>query len=359
MMSLVRIYLASCLVISIYAFGGNEERFIKKYAMMKIYESCFGTDVIKQVRAEMKAASMKCASYHMPPKPSHRPPPISKPIPMPSAPPKLDEGIMNPDNTLYANAQAADFDRYQPGILAYRPQKYPYMNYAPPTPYRPYQGGNAFSGFPNPATVYLANPFQQYMPYNVPQSYGFTYADHPQSYYGGQRTAKHLDTFRQEMESITARMSVRARNVTCIMQELGYLDENLEPNYNQIKDRIKRLPVQAELRDDIEEGVSFCQQFSQCIPEVNKDKSPLSKEFFRPMFFFKCYKYKKIEACIMKDVREKYDSLNDGDFDGVDIDLRRNAKSIKMDDEEADVLASTVYDFLYGGSGFNDIEDFL
>ncbi|KAK4879071.1 hypothetical protein RN001_007217 [Aquatica leii] len=359
MMSLVRIYLASYLVISIYAFGGNEERFIKKYAMMKIYESCFGSEVIKQVRAEMKAASMKCASYHAPPRPSHRPPPVMKPIPMPIAPPKLDDGILNPDNSLFANAQVSDFDKLNGGILSYRPQKYPYMNFIPQTPYRPFQGGNVYPGFPNPAAVYLANPFQQFMPYNAQPGYGFTYADQPQSYYGGQRTAKHLDTFRQEIETITARMSVRARNVTCIMQELGYLDENMEPNYAQIKDRIKRLPVQSELRDDIEDGVTFCQQFSQCVPEVNKDKSPLSREFFRPMFFFKCYKYKKIEACIMKDVREKYEHLNDGDFDGVDLDLQRNAKSMKFEDEEADLLASTVYDFLYGGNGLPDIADFV
>lgn len=46
------------------------------------------------------------------------------------------------------------------------------------------------------------------------------------------------------------------------MQELGYLDENLEPNYVKIQERITNLPVDDELRKDMQEGVQFCQQFS-------------------------------------------------------------------------------------------------
>lgn len=46
------------------------------------------------------------------------------------------------------------------------------------------------------------------------------------------------------------------------MQELGYLDDNLEPNYAKIKERVANLPVDEELRKDIQDGVAFCQQFS-------------------------------------------------------------------------------------------------
>lgn len=62
-------------------------------------------------------------------------------------------------------------------------------------------------------------------------------------------------------------MSGKVKNVTCVMQELGYLDDNLEPNYPKIRERISSLPVADELRKDMQEGVTFCQQFSVSLKE--------------------------------------------------------------------------------------------
>lgn len=67
---------------------------------------------------------------------------------------------------------------------------------------------------------------------------------------------------RGQIEAITSKMSGRVRNVTCVMQELGYLDDNLEPNFSKISQRIGNLPVNEELKRDMQDGVSFCQQFS-------------------------------------------------------------------------------------------------
>lgn len=67
---------------------------------------------------------------------------------------------------------------------------------------------------------------------------------------------------RNQLEILTSRISGRVRNITCVMQELGYLDENLEPNYVRIAERIGNLPISDELRKDMQDGVSFCQQFS-------------------------------------------------------------------------------------------------
>ena len=46
------------------------------------------------------------------------------------------------------------------------------------------------------------------------------------------------------------------------MQELGYLDENFEPDYNKISERISSLSIGNDLKRDIQEGVTYCQQFS-------------------------------------------------------------------------------------------------
>ncbi|KAB0798692.1 hypothetical protein PPYR_09685 [Photinus pyralis] len=355
-MSLLKLCLTCCVIVSIYGFGGSEDRFIKKYAMMKIYESCFGNEVIKQIRNEMKAAGAKCASYNMAYKP-HFYQPAARPIP--AAPPKMDEGFADPDNTIYANAQAQiDVEKINQAILGYRPvqhQKYPFPNVIP-GPFRPYQTPGIYAGYPNPASMYLPNMYQQFLPYGSSSPFAIPFLGH--QYYSGQRTARNIDSLRNQMELLTSKMSGRAKNVTCIMQQLGYLDDNLEPNYAKITERISRLPIQEELRNDIQEGLTFCQQFSQCIPEVNKEKSPLSKEFFRPMFFFKCYKYKKMEACVMKDIREKYSGFQDEDFDGTDMDIQRNARSMRNDEKDEDDLGSSVYEYLYGGDELGDLDFF-
>lgn len=67
---------------------------------------------------------------------------------------------------------------------------------------------------------------------------------------------------RDQIDALTNRISGRVRNVTCVMQELGYLDDNLEPNFEKILERIANLPVQEELKRDMQDGVTFCQKFS-------------------------------------------------------------------------------------------------
>lgn len=67
---------------------------------------------------------------------------------------------------------------------------------------------------------------------------------------------------KDQLDALTSKLSGRVRNVTCVMQELGYLDENLEPNYEKISERIANLPINEELRRDMQDGVGFCQQFS-------------------------------------------------------------------------------------------------
>lgn len=74
--------------------------------------------------------------------------------------------------------------------------------------------------------------------------------------------------FKSQLESIPTRLHGKFRNVSCVMQELGYLDGNYEPNYVKISERISNLPVSEELRRDMQDGVTFCQQFS-----VSFDKS--------------------------------------------------------------------------------------
>lgn len=88
--------------------------------MLQIYESCFGEEVVKQIRKEMKAACAKCAVLETPvimpqPRPTTTPPP-----PPPQEIHKHD-GFADPENTIYANQQTFDADKLHQAILAFRP----------------------------------------------------------------------------------------------------------------------------------------------------------------------------------------------------------------------------------------------
>lgn len=349
-------------VIMVEGFGGSEDRFIKKYAMMKIYESCFGPEVVRQIRKEMKAACAKCASLE----PVTPPPAPTTPAPpAPSEEPPQADAQFPGANSVYPNANAPGFDieKLNQAIMAFRPNSqaaFRPANYGPQSMpnnfYSPmaFSGSNYQGGFPFLYPGYQQIPFSPYggYPFGGQQFYG-----------GGSRMSRDMD-IRGQIEAITSKMSGRVRNVTCVMQELGYLDDNLEPNFSKISQRIGNLPVNEELKRDMQDGVSFCQQFSQCVPEVKKDKSPLSRELIRPMFFFKCYKHKKLEACIMKDVREKYAGVTEDDFESGDVELRRTgrqSKASKLDSQEKEIddLAGSMYEFLYASDSGFDVDGIL
>ncbi|GJQ82188.1 hypothetical protein Trydic_g6016 [Trypoxylus dichotomus] len=306
----------------------SDDKFLKKYALIKIFESCFGQEVVKEIRKELKAACMKCQGI------DGAAPVASATAQKPIGQHKLDV-ITEPENTLYANQQIFPTEKLHQAILAFRPNSYSQL--------RPYGGTPAsfYQPFASPVPLFY-NP--NYSPNSfVSSPYGLPYFNQP--FYSNSRMSREMD-MRSQWESLMPRLSSRVKNITCVMHELGYIDDNLEPNYPKISQRIAALPVPEELRKDIQDGVTYCQQFSQCIPEPKKEASPLSRELTKPMLFFKCYKYKKLEACIMKDVREKISNISEDDFDG-DTEFRRTGKSMKHD-EDSDDLASTMYDFLYG-----------
>ncbi|PSN39312.1 hypothetical protein C0J52_15573 [Blattella germanica] len=273
---------------SVTGFGGADDRYIKKYAMMKVYESCFGPDVVKEVRQEMKAACAKCAG-------------VSATAPGQAVPPPPQ----------------SDMDKRKP----------PPVGAMPPT----IRATESCSGFSVQATSARASRLLS--------------------------STRDLD-IKGQLETLTSRLSGKIRNVTCVMQELGYLDENLEPNFERIAERINRLPIGEELKRDMVDGVQFCKQFAQCVPETRKDKFQLSRELVKPMFFFRCYKHKKLEACIMKDVRERYtpgDDMAGPDEDNIGSGELRSL-SWSKNKPDYDDMATAVYEFLYGGEN-SDLEN--
>ncbi|KAJ8978177.1 hypothetical protein NQ317_009665 [Molorchus minor] len=352
-MKFLLFFMVSAFFVSVYSFGGNEDRFIKKIRhdevpvlYLQIYESCFGEEVVKQIRKEMKQACAKCATLDTLPM-AHP----STPAP-PEERPQEDQA---PNSVYHQTQPSFDVEKLHQAIMAFRPNPVqqpsyrPYPGIAPANFYSPPYGNPGF-----PLATPMFYPAYQQQPAFGP--YGFPVVG--QQLFGN-RVSRDMD-IRNQLEAITSKMSGKVRNVTCVMQELGYLDDNLEPNYAKISERIGNLPVGEGLRRDMQDGVTFCQQFSQCVPEIKKEKSPLSRELIRPMFFFKCYKHKKLEACIMKDVREKYSEMTDDELDS-DIEVRRSKGMRMSNDSEKEIedMSDSIYEFLYASDSGFDIDGLL
>ncbi|XP_063890964.1 uncharacterized protein LOC126054935 [Helicoverpa armigera] len=357
------------------ALDSGDNKFMKDYAMLKIYESCFGTQLLKQITKELKDAYAKCSTAPPMKEPlnSHIPPlflsklppgfsmdPNSQTITKP-----LDGAAHNKDEEINIQDQGPPPQKQtMGGVLTFRPhgvngpfpQPQPAIPpYVIPAQFRPYSA-NPYYQMPYSSPVFFPPNMPGYNPYfAAQQQYQQPFFQQQQPFFGNNRMSRHL--------GLRARLGLNARaqsgqNVTCVMQELGYIDSNMEPNYEQITQRINNLPVSSELKGDIQEGLQFCQKFSQCVPEDKRDIVPRPQEQIRAIFFFRCYKHKKLEACIMKDINEHFNKEYMFDSD-TDFALSRSARSVRdvpLRDPSLEALEEMevyLYDYLSGGGGFD------
>ncbi|CAG9136408.1 unnamed protein product [Plutella xylostella] len=374
------ILLVCVLCVTAKAMASSDDKFIKKYAMMKIYESCFGNEVVKQIRQEMKDAYAKCSappSFEIPQN-SQVPPVLVGRLPPGFAIDPTTQTITRPGDGANLNQEnelpniQQEPQKNTPATLGFRPQMLrnpaypqpgqasvpPYMVPSAAPQYRPFSAASPFYQFPYGPNMF----YPQYNPYQQFQSQ-YQQGYYQQPYFGSQRMSREMD-IRDRLELLSRRDAPapgagRVRNITCVMQELGYIDHNLEPNYEKITSRISNLPVSSELKGDIQDGLQFCQKFSQCVPDMKRNVAPLSQELVKPMFFFRCYKHKKLEACIMKDIRERFTSEEELDTDTDFRSLGRSARAAREEPandlrfEALDEMAVYLYDYLSGGSGFD------
>ncbi|XP_037786327.1 uncharacterized protein LOC119582161 [Penaeus monodon] len=147
-----------------------------------------------------------------------------------------------------------------------------------------------------------SNQYPQYTQYSqfnqVPQSYVFGY----NQYQTTNRAKRNADY--GKMEEMMTSMQSKISNITCILKELKYLDENNNIDISETTKSIMNFDVSDELKDDLMDGATMCRDFAMCLP-VEKAKSPLKRELGVPLGFFKCLVMKNLEACMKNDLREK------------------------------------------------------
>lgn len=133
--------------------------------------------------------------------------------------------------------------------------------YQPPAPapgtsaaYQPYYRGSHRS-----AKITVSKTLKKYLCITFKKYYPILF--HLQKDFDLRKVKKDLDV-KAQIDAMTFHSGAKMRNITCVMQELGYLDEHLEPNYEKMMERINKLQVPEELKRDMVDGVKFCRQFS-------------------------------------------------------------------------------------------------
>jgi hypothetical protein len=80
-----------------------------------------------------------------------------------------------------------------------------------------------------------------------------------------------------------------------------------------------------------------------CMPVKTFGDIPILRDIVKPYTFFKCFKGKKIEACMKKDMREKFLSLLSGASSGRAKQSREYGASEK--EESIESIFNMVYGF--------------
>uniref|UniRef100_A0A0P6DJ49 Uncharacterized protein n=2 Tax=Daphnia magna TaxID=35525 RepID=A0A0P6DJ49_9CRUS len=313
----------------------------KKYATMKIMEDCYGKEAVNNMLSEVALAYARCRG-----KPSFLP--ILEQIgsfnleqaseePQVTQTESLTEPLTDPPTTT-TTTSATSTTTPTPDTSV---KQVPYAVYRPPAVKIPQEVVDQYPpfGYDDPRFWLGYFPpnrrlqFQQRFPYGdsgyyyggpvSPGAYRWKRAEHrtlpednqeiveelPVVTEGSQPTGPFAFPFANNMFS---KHEAILGNATCVMKEIGFIGDDMQPNYSNIRKRIDNLPVTAELKADLIDGIETCQQFTSCIPTKTYSDIPVLREMVTPYAFFKCFKGRKIEACMKKDLREKFVSLLTG-----------------------------------------------
>jgi len=134
-------------------------------------------------------------------------------------------------------------------------------------------------------------------------------------------------------------LQYQVSNMTCIMKELDFIGDDNKPLYDTIKNKVKEMKISEEVKEDLHHGMEYCRKISTCLPE--EENAGLMKDIVQPMAFFKCFKGKKLEACMKKDLRERF-----GQF--FDDELMMMSRQFMGDDKKSLNNRDNMFDMLYG-----------
>ncbi|XP_018023718.1 uncharacterized protein LOC108679577 [Hyalella azteca] len=108
-----------------------------------------------------------------------------------------------------------------------------------------------------------------------------------------------------KVRSLSRKLVAKISNKTCVFRELGFIDASDELLYENITNEIKNIKgLDLQVQEDLLESVQLCKQVATCI-KTDNILVPSPPQHIRFKVFLKCYKQKKLMACLKKDLRAK------------------------------------------------------
>jgi len=105
------------------------------------------------------------------------------------------------------------------------------------------------------------------------------------------------------LDHLEEKMKDKVGNITCVLQELGFMDENHQPIYDAAITFLKDLQIADELKADLLDAMDMCKDFAMCLP-VEKAKHPLKKKLGTAMGYSKCTSMMQVKVCMKHDMRK-------------------------------------------------------
>ncbi|XP_050739429.1 uncharacterized protein LOC127009933 [Eriocheir sinensis] len=124
--------------------------------------------------------------------------------------------------------------------------------------------------------------------------------------HGKARTARQasdqLFLNRDAVQGLLGTAHAALSNYTCLMRKVEIVDDNLNIRLDSLQRQYDQARLEPTLRQDLLEGVGLCYQLSRCLP-VDKVQSPIIPQLLRLLFFGKCEKQQRTNACFKHDLR--------------------------------------------------------
>ncbi|XP_064109627.1 uncharacterized protein LOC135217593 [Macrobrachium nipponense] len=158
-------------------------------------------------------------------------------------------------------------------------------------------------------TVYV--PVQSYSPNFIATGQHDVGGSHRHGRHTQQQHQRHLDRF--TLQDSVLKVQAALSNFTCTLRKLKYIDDNLNLRTDTIFNDYYKIPIDNNLRDDLIEGIDYCNQLVSCLP-LQKLKSPLPLPLIRLVRFTQCERKTRLGACFKHDLRK---NINQFDLSGL------------------------------------------